>query len=77
MQRTSRLTRRLSLKAAECGSSSGDAWKECSDVTANITTDVTHAAEPFVTLDLVWRAAVAQPRYDLSFFKRARCKDTM
>ena len=58
-----------------------------SDVTTSVATGVTHTAERFVTLDFVWRAAdpVApdwpaagrtQPRYDLIFFKRARCKDT-
>jgi hypothetical protein len=31
-------------------------WREYSNVTTSVTTDVTHAAEPFVTLDLVWRA---------------------
>jgi hypothetical protein len=57
-------------------------------VTTSLTTDVTHTAEPFVTLDSVcraddpaaptgWPLAVAQPRYDLIFFKRARRKDTV
>ena len=86
MQRTSRLTQRLSRQGSRVRQFKRrrHGKEQRRDHQRHHRSD--HTAEPFVTLDrgrttqslpIGRPRAVAQPRYDLIFFKQARCKDTV